>query len=146
LDFHVPLSGPTAVAIPAAVVDSESSGPSGVEEVAVEVGVDEVLDPKPKWTLEEAESREYRMTHLPKSPFCEVCSKAKIHRTPQRRKSSKTAADEDAKPPPTKFGEQVTGDHFIKGGRDEEEDPNLLLRHRRGCVIRPRHSLLGRLP
>ena len=25
---------------------------------------------------------------------------------------------------PTKFGEQVTGDHFIKGGREDEEDHN----------------------
>ncbi len=31
---------------------------------------------------------------------------------------------EEATPLPAKLGEQVTGDHFIKGGRDEEEDPN----------------------
>ncbi len=94
------------------------------EEVAVEVGVDEVLDPKPKKTLEEAESREHRMTHLPRNPTCEVCFKAKIQGTPKRRKSSKPVLGEAAKPLPTKLGEQVTGDHFIKGGRDEEEDPN----------------------
>ncbi len=123
MDFHAPPSGPTAVAAPAAVVDSESSGPSGDEEVAVEVGVDEVLDPKPKKTLEEAESREHRMTHLPKNPHCEVCSKAKMQRKPKRSKSSKPSAAEEAKPQPTRFGEQVTGDHFIKGGRDEEEGP-----------------------
>ena len=65
--FPCPPSGPTAVAAPAAVVDSELSGPNGAEEVAVEV--DEVLDPKPKKTLEEAESREHRMTPLPKNPI-----------------------------------------------------------------------------
>ena len=102
MDFHVPPCGPTAVAAPAAVVYSEASGPNGDGEVAVEVGVDEVLDPKPKKTLEEAESREHRMTQLPKNPFCEVCSKAKIQRTPKQRKSSKPASGEEAKPTPTK--------------------------------------------
>ena len=124
--FPCPPSGPTAVAVPAAVVDSELSSPSGDEEVAVEVGVDEVLDPKPKETLEEAESREHRMTHLPKNPHCEVCSKAKVQGTPTRRTSSKPMVAEEAKPLPTKFGEQVTGEHFIKGcsGREDEGDPN----------------------
>ena len=95
----------------------------GAGEVS-EGDVDEVLDPKPKKTLEEAESREHRMTHLPKNPHCEVCSKAIIQRTPKRRKSSKPSAAEEAKPQPTKFGEQVTGNHFIKGGREDERDPH----------------------
>ncbi len=66
------------------------------------------------------------MTHLPKNPFCSVCSKAKIQRTPKRRRSSKSPLGTEAKKPPTKFGEQVTGDHFIKNGTDdadEVEDP-----------------------
>ena len=64
------------------------------------------------------------MTHLPKNPHCEVCSKAKMQRKPKKSKSSKPSAAEGAKPPPTKLGEQVTGDHFIKGGREDEEDHN----------------------
>ena len=64
------------------------------------------------------------MTRLPKNPFCEVCSRAKIQRTPKRRTSSKPVLCAEANPPPTKFGEQVTGDRFIKGGRDDEGDPN----------------------
>ena len=85
-----------------------------------------VRDPKPTGTLEEAQSREHQRTHLPKNLFCEVCSTAKIQRTPKRRKSSKPIVGAEAKPPPAKFGEQVTRDHFIKNGREsaEEEDPN----------------------
>ena len=54
------------------------------------------------------------MTHLPKNPFCEVCSKAKIQRTQKRKAANKAAPDGPPKKPPVKFGEQVTGDHFIK--------------------------------
>ncbi len=64
------------------------------------------------------------MTHLPRNPHCEVCSEAKMQRTRRRSKSSKPSAAEGAKPLPTKFGEQVAGDHFIKGGREDEEDHN----------------------
>jgi hypothetical protein len=60
----LPICGLTAVAVPAADVDTEQSAPIGVEEVA-EAGVDEALDLKPKNTLEEAKSRERRMMHLP---------------------------------------------------------------------------------
>ncbi len=108
--------------MPAAVVDSALADPIVAEEVAVEA--DEVLDPKPKKTPEEAESREHRMTHLPKNPHCEVCSKAKHQRKPRISKSSKPSAAEAAKALPARFGEQVTGDHFIKGGREDEEDPS----------------------
>ena len=47
MGFPLPPCGPTAVAVPAAVVDSAPADPIGVEEVAVEVEVDEVRDPKP---------------------------------------------------------------------------------------------------
>ena len=67
LGFPCPPIRPTAVAVPAAVVDSALADPIVAEEVAIEA--DEVLDPKPKKTLEEAESREHRMAHLPKNPF-----------------------------------------------------------------------------
>ena len=76
LGFPCPPIGPTAVAVPAAavvdsaladpddVVDSALADPIVAGEVAIEA--DEALDPKPKKTREEAESREHRMTHLPK--------------------------------------------------------------------------------
>ncbi len=93
MGFPLPPCGPTAVAVPAAVVDTGQPGPSGAEEVS-EGDCDEVLDSKPKKTLEEAQSREHRMTHLPKNPHCEVCSKAKMQRKPKRSKSSKPSAAE----------------------------------------------------
>jgi hypothetical protein len=91
MGFPLPPCGPTAVAVSAAVVDTGQPGPSGVEEVSEGEG-DEVLDSKPKKTLEEAQSREHRMTHLPENPHCEVCSKAKLQRKPRRSKSSKPYA------------------------------------------------------
>ena len=40
------------------------------------------------------------------------------------RASSKLVPDEARKDPPTKFGDQVTGDHFIKyTPGDDDEDP-----------------------
>ena len=65
------------------------------------------------------------MTDLPKNKFCEVCSNAKIQRVQKRRTTTKTATGE-VKVLPTKFGEKVTGDHFIKNvaGYAAQEDPN----------------------
>ncbi len=59
--FPLPPCGPTAVAVPAAVVETGPPGPNGAEEVS-EGDHEEVLDPKPKKTLEEAQSREHRKT------------------------------------------------------------------------------------
>ena len=42
---------------------------------------------KPKRTVEEAQSKEHQMTHLPKNPFCGVCSKAKIATQTEEEKS-----------------------------------------------------------
>ena len=87
LGFPCPPIGPTAVAVPAAaVVDSALADPASVVDSAladrivageVAIGADEVLDPKPKKTLDEAESREHGMTHLPKNPHCGIRSNAK---------------------------------------------------------------------
>ena len=66
------------------------------------------------------------MTHLPTNPYCDVCNKAKMQRRHKRKKVPRLVPDEVAPPPPKKFGDQVTGDHFIKnvGQSDAEEDPN----------------------
>ena len=49
---------------------------------AAEAGVppEAVRDPPRKGTLEEAQSQAHQMTHMPKNPFCDVCSKAKMQR------------------------------------------------------------------
>ena len=104
-----------------ALIDLADEAPAAEAGVSSEV----VKDPRPQGTLEEAQSRAHQMTHLPKNPFCDVCSKAKMQRRQKRRKSSKLIPDDDARSPPTSFGEQVTGDHFIKNSLgDEDEDPN----------------------
>jgi hypothetical protein len=65
------------------------------------------------------------MTHLPRNQFCKVCSKAKIQRTQKRKAANKAVPDGPARKPPVKFGEQVTGDHFIKNASSAiEEDAN----------------------
>ena len=100
LGLPCPPRGPTQIAVPAveeaapsqggfpsdgAVAGSDPAEPSGESADDFEV----VRDPKPKGTLEEAQSREHQMTHLPKSHFCEVCSKAKMQRTQKGRTASK---------------------------------------------------------
>ena len=49
-------------------------------------GPEIVEGPKPRGTVDEAQSREHQVTHLPKNPVCDVCSKARIQRKPNRRK------------------------------------------------------------
>ena len=89
------------------------------------------------------------MTHPPKIPFCDVCSKAKIQCKQKRKKVPKLVPDEGAKIPPTKFGEQVTGGQFIKSGRGDvadEEDPHFPHRHGSGSTVRQRHEVANSLP
>ena len=124
LAFGLPCPPPGATtaapAIDGAVVsdDSDVAPPKvGLLEpdvVPPKVGLHEpeVVPPKvglPAGTREEANSVEHLMTHMPKNPFCTICSVAKIQRKQKRRKTSKLVPDEVARPPPTKFGEQVTG-------------------------------------
>ena len=82
-----------------ALIDLSDEAPAAEAGVSSEV----VKDPLPKGTLEEAPSRAHQMTHLPKNPFCDVCSKAKMQRKQQRRRSSKLIPDGDARSSPTKF-------------------------------------------
>ena len=58
---------PTAVSAVEEALSAQAAIPSDVEESADEAGV--VRDPNPKGTLEEAQSREHQMTHLPKNFF-----------------------------------------------------------------------------
>ena len=144
LGFPCPTHSPYEVAVPATAevippqggllsddaaaeaLPPQGGVPAGVhaDDSADEVAV--VKGPKPPRTLAEAQSREHMMTHLPKNPYCDVCSKAKMQRRQKRKKVPHLVPDEGAPPPPRKFGDQVTGDHFIKNGSGsvEEEDPN----------------------
>ena len=67
------------------------------------------------------------MTHLPKNPFCDTCANAKAQRTQKRKQVVKLQPDETTRKEPVKFGEQVTGYHFIKNGASQdggEKDPH----------------------
>ena len=92
LGMPCPPSGPSCSAAPAiggslaaeaglppgddALIDLSDEAPAAEAGVSSEV----VKDPLPKGTLEEAQSRAHQMTHLPKNPFCDVCSKAEMQR------------------------------------------------------------------
>ncbi len=93
---------------------------------ATDVPAEEVEE-VPKGTAEEALTREHQMTHVPRNPFCETCAKAKLQRKQKRNMVAQLAPGEAAKKAPAKFGEQVTGCHFIKNTSlsGDEEDPNL---------------------
>ena len=80
-----------------ALIDLSDEAPAAEAGVSSEV----VKDPRPKGTFEEA-------------PRCKL----------KRRKSSKLIPGGDARSLPTKFGEQVTGDHFIKNLLYGGGDPN----------------------
>ena len=104
LGLPCPPQGTVPVAVPAVedAVPSQEGLSSDVSGAADDEAVtdddpaeaaDAVKDPKPKGTREEALSREHLMTHLPKNPLCEICSKAKMQRKQTRRKASKPTPD-----------------------------------------------------
>ena len=80
--------------------------------------------PNPKGMLEEGQCREHQMTRLPKNPCLRGLLQGEDPTDAERENVLKTYLIAEAKPPPAKSGEQVTGDHFIKNGRESEEDPN----------------------
>ncbi len=57
----------------------------------------------------EACSLKHLMTPLPKNPYCDACTRAKMKRKPRRQKENKAETSEA----PTTFGEIVTFDHLI---------------------------------
>jgi hypothetical protein len=75
-----------------------------------------------------ARSIEHMMTHEPKNPFCEVCERCRIQRQPRRRGTLNMGEK------PTVFGQQTTGDHFIRqrrlpGSSSKDEDDGETLFH-----------------
>ncbi len=65
-----------------------------------------VRGPRPKGAVEEAQSREHMMTHLPENPFSEVCSKAKIQRAQKRKAAAKAVPDGPPRQPHVEVGER----------------------------------------
>ena len=63
----------------------------------------------------EAKSLRHQMTHLRKNQFCKHCRLAKM-KAPHRRARKNRA---DPSPLPTKFGEAITCDTIISGGKKD---------------------------
>ena len=55
----------------------------------------------------EAKSKRHMLTHIPKNPYCDVCTKAKMYKPPGYSKGGSSMVE--AK----KFGDHVTGDYLI---------------------------------
>ena len=67
-----------------------------------------------QYLLNEANSVEHLMTHLPNNPYCAACQRANMKKKHSRRERFRNLKGFI----PTKFGEQVTADHFI-AAKDE---------------------------
>ncbi len=112
LGMPCPYQIDVAAPAPGAPADPSEEAPDGGDLALKSLG-----------TREQAKSVAHQMTHMPKNQHCDVCNKAKIQRTRKMRVTSKAVPVEGRKVP-TKFGEQVTGDHFIKNTPDDvDEDP-----------------------
>mgnify|MGYP002811301769 CR=1 FL=1 len=109
------------------VADAENGAEQPVgESVAVDVlaGQDHVEDarsvpPPPivenerleRFRKSEATSLRHLMTHHPKNQYCPICIRAKVQRSPHKRKIYRKFWK--GKPMPLKFGDQITADHLI---------------------------------
>ena len=71
-------------------------------------------------SAEEARTIEHQVIHMPKKLHCEVCARAKAHRT--SKKKAALAADATGPSIPVRFGAQATADHLIKNDGGEEDD------------------------
>ena len=96
LGFPCPPDGPTSVAVP---VVNEASPPQGGSPDGA-AAADDLAEPaevvrgyKPTKTFEEAQSREHQDAS-PRKTFCDVCSKAKMQRTQERKRVPRLVPDD----------------------------------------------------
>jgi hypothetical protein len=70
---------------------------------------------------EEALSVQHLMTHMPKNPFCDVCSKAKMQAKGAYKASSKPEKSADElEEAPKQFGDLITADHIITQASEDQ--------------------------
>ena len=82
--------------------------------LATDVEEEETLTPRGMARLKiEASSLRHQMTHLPKNKFCKHCRRAKMKRAQRRARKNKA----NPSPKPTEFGQQITADTLISGGK-----------------------------
>ena len=62
---------------------------------------------------EEAKSIRHMLTHIPKNPFCDICTRAKMFKPPSRAVGGSTKVKAE------KFGDHITADFIVT--RDEDE-------------------------
>ena len=93
--------------------DPVEDGPEPVDERLVEKPLDPKRDRGEKALKEEAQSVQHLLTHTPKNPFCQACSRAKMTKRPSYSKGGSTQVEADH------FGQHLTADHLVI--RDDEE-------------------------
>ena len=93
--------------------DPVEDDPEPVDERLVEKPLDPKRDRGERALKEEAQSIQHLLTHTPKNPFCQACSRAKMTKRPSYSKGGSTQVEADH------FGQHLTADHLVI--RDDEE-------------------------
>ena len=99
--------------------EGESFEPSfekseGSSSSVLDVDVEAKRDLGEKALRKEAQSKGHLLTHLPKNPYCDVCTKAKMIKPPSRAKGGSKKVEADV------FGDHTTGDFLVTMTEDEE--------------------------
>ena len=79
----------------------------GSSSSVLDVDVKAKRDLGEKALRKEAQSKGHLLTHLPKNPYCDVCTKAKMIKPPSRAKGGSTRVEADV------FGDHITGDFLV---------------------------------
>ena len=95
------------------LTDPDEEEPEPVDERLVEKPLDPKRDRGEIALKEEAQSIQHLLTHTPKNPFCQACSRAKMTKRPSYSKGGSTQVEAD------QFGQHLTADHLVI--RDDEE-------------------------
>ena len=74
-------------------------------------GLEDSPESKTERLKREAVSIDHMMTHVPKNPYCQACSRAKTVARPHRAH----APSDGFGPPPEEFGDEVTADYLSVG-------------------------------
>ena len=93
--------------------DPGEEEPEPVDERLVEKPLDPKRDRGEIALKQEAQSIQHLLTHTPKNPFCQACSRAKMTKRPSYSKGGSTQVEADH------FGQHLTADHLVI--RDDEE-------------------------
>ena len=86
----------------------------GSSSSVLDVDVSAKRDVGEKSLKAEAISKGHLLTHMPKNPFCDVCTKAKMQKPPSRAKGGSSKVEADV------FGDHITGDFLVTMNEDEE--------------------------